>query len=195
MDSVVQRTEWIGNFLSRPGLVVHAEAIVRDGERICQVGPERGLPTSVVSLASDGFIAAFPVTPDKEITQSFSPVGKLSGILVQFAARGREPAPYAIAWRIVGSAGGREVELGSGEIQTGDIQESQPVELPISNVFDAAPQQIQVSFKAIAKTAISAPVGIALFRAKSDSAAPAARIGDDPAPGGGQLGMALLYID
>jgi hypothetical protein len=195
VDAGALQTEWIGNFLARPGLVVHAEAIVRDGERICQIGPERGLPTSVVSLASDGFVAALPVTPDKEITQSFTPAGKLSGVLVQFVARDRESAPYAIDWRIVGSTGGRKVELGSGEIKTGDIRGWQQVELPISNIPDAAPQQIEVSFKAIAKTPINAPVGIALFRAKSDSPAPAARIGDDPAPAGGQVGVTLLYTD
>jgi hypothetical protein len=195
VDSGTLQTEWIGNFLASPGLIVHAEAIVREGERICQVGPERALPTSVVSLASDRFIAALPVTADKEITQSFAPAGKLSGILAQFVARGREHAPYAIGWRIVGSMGGRELQLGSGEIQTGDIREWQPVELPISNVPEAAPQQIQVRFKAIAKTPISVPVGIALFRAKSDSAAPAVRIGDEPAPAGAQLGLTLLYTD
>jgi hypothetical protein len=195
MDSGALQTEWISNFLAQPGLVVHAEAIVQDGKSICQIGSERALPTSFVSLASDGFIAALPVTPDKDITQSFTPAGKLSGILVQFVARGREPAPYAIYWRIVGSMEGRDLELGSGEIQTADIREWQPVELPLSNVPDDAPRQIKVSLKVIAKTPISVPVGIALFRARSDSTAPPARIGDERAPAGGQLGLTLLYTD
>jgi hypothetical protein len=192
-DTGALQTEWIGNFLAAPGLVVHAHAIVGDGQRTCRFGAARRLPKSVVSLPSDGFVVTLPVTPDKEITQSFRRIGKLSGILAQFVARARDPTPYTIRWRIVGSLGTRELELGSGDIQTGEIYEWQPVELPISAVSDEAPQQMQVSFKALAKTPISVPVGIALSR--PDSTAPAARIGDEPAPTGAQLGLTLLYAD
>jgi hypothetical protein len=189
------RTEWISNFQASPGVVVHADAIIGDGQRTCRFGDARRLPTSVVSLSSDAFVGTLPVTPDKEITQRFRPTGKLSGILVLFVAKGRDPTPYTIRWRIVGSVGTRELELGSGDIQAADVRESQSIELPTSSMPDEVAQEISVSFKAISKALIGVPASIGLFRPTSGSAAPAARIENEPASTGAQLGLTLLYAD
>jgi hypothetical protein len=188
-------SKWIANFPAEPGMIVSAYGIADSGRRVCRLSHEYRIPVSTIFLPSNKFDVAIPLTPDKEITQSFRPPPKLFAIQAQFVTWGRPATPYTIGWRVVASTQSQDVELGSGEIDTTEIHDWQPVELPISNLPDPFPQTIRVSFKARAEVPITAPAGVPLFAPKIDAASSPAQIGDDPAPAGAQVALTLLEGD
>jgi hypothetical protein len=138
---------------------------------------------------------AIPLTPDKEITQSFTPPPKLFAMQAQFVTWGRPATPYTIGWRVVAFTQSHEVKLGSGEIDTTEVHDWQAVELPIASLPEPTPQEITVSFKAHSEVPITVPVGVPLFAPKTDAASLPARIGNDPAPAGAQVGLTFLNTD
>jgi hypothetical protein len=75
-----------------------------------------------------------------------------------------------------------------------DVHDWQLVELPIASLPDPGPQTIRVSFKAHSEVAITAPAGVPLFGPKTDAADVPARIGNDPAPAGAQVGLTFLNM-
>jgi hypothetical protein len=188
-------SKWIANFSGEPGMIVSAYGIVRDGHRACRLPRARRIPASTIFLPSNKFVTAIPLTSDQEITQSFTPAPTLFAILAQFVTWGRPSTPYTIHWKVVASMPSQHVELGSGEIDTTEIYDWQPVELRISDLPDPAPQAITVSFKARTAGPITAPAGVPLFSSKIGVVGSPAQIGTDPAPAGAQLGLTLLYAD
>jgi hypothetical protein len=192
-DSV--RSHWIANFFAKPGLTVRAFGLAGDSRRVCPLGDESYLPTAAVPLASDRFVAAIPVVPERVIRQAFEPDRKIVGLMVRFVAWGKRPTPYMLRWRIVGSMPSGDIELGSGQIESTDIHDWQSVPLPMTKRPEPPPGTIEVSFTADAHSPVTVSVGLPLFTPKPDSTTSPAQIGGDPAPASGELGLTLLYAD
>jgi hypothetical protein len=187
--------QWIANFVAKTGLTVRAFGIAADGQRSCPLGDQSYLPTSIVPLASDRFVTAVPIVPERVVTQTFAPGRRFFGAMAQFVAWGKRPTPYTIRWRIVGSTPNGDLELGSGQIESTDIHDWQSVPLPMTNRPEPPPQTIRISFTTDARSPITAPAGLPLFAPKPDSKTSAAQIGNETAPADGELGLTLLYAD
>ena len=188
-------SQWIANFFAKPGLIVRAFGIAADGQHICPLGDQSSLPTSMVPLASDRFLAAVPIVPERVITQSFETNRKLFGVMVQFVAWGKQPTSYMIRWQILGSMQNGEIELGAGELNSTEIRFWQFVQLPLSKIglnrLPCSPDCIY----GLRTDSDYRSRRLSHVRAQIQFDDPPVQINNDPAPSGGQMNLTLLYAD
>jgi hypothetical protein len=181
---------WRSIFYSRPGNVMAYN--ISGGRRACLLTGEISFPLNDQKLSSGHIVAGVPIVPGKDITQRFSPSNRLYGVSVTMVTWAARPSDYTVSWIVIAMKDGRRVELGAGKLDANSITDWQTVPLPISIFPTEVPDQIEVSFRAMATGDVVNPVGVATYQpgTANDSLAEIAGSQITPAQ---QVGLTLSY--
>jgi hypothetical protein len=171
--------EWRSLFDAPQETVVRSYGLLADG-RIC--------PHHIDFIASEQYVSPATVMPGNSVSQRFKPMNRFDNLSVKFVTYGRKPSPDLIAWRVVGSIGGRAVELGAGTFDPAEVVvDWGDVDLPLSMIPQELPDEVEVSFNLADNTMPAAPVGIPLYKPAYQTIP--AEVAGKPVPDGTQVGV------
>jgi hypothetical protein len=170
---------------------IELAALKREVKRLRSLSMSKSI---IVRLASEQYLRACELLPGKDIVQRFKPVARLDKVTVKFVTFGRSPTRYIIDWQILAySEGSDPVELGTGQLDAGDLQDWEFVDLPFAVPCETIPQEIELSLRTDTLRTPPAPVGIPFYQSRPNSAATPAMIGNEIEPTGAQIGLWLHY--